>query len=130
MYLGISLPAGHTGSFVGSEAVFQFADSVGEWRGTVLGSGSAIYDATAKRVTNSQDAFSAKAEVRGGTLRGSLFHADSDDSFSYKVESDREFPKKFSVRLPDFAVDGNAVTIPVVHFRYGRSMALCGCCGT
>lgn len=128
--VGVSIPAGHTAYFAASQATFSLNDPIIEWEGSVVGSGSAIYDHAAKRLVRSLNAFSPQTEIRGGTLPGSGIHAGSDDSFSYKVESDRGFPKEFSLRLPDFTLDGNAVTIPVVHFRYGRGLALCGCCGT
>ncbi len=126
----VSIPAGHTAYFAASKVTFSLTDSISEWDGSVVGSGSEIYDPAAKHLVRSLNTFGPQTEIRGGTLPGSGIHVSSDDSFSYKVESARGFPKEFSLRLPDFTLDGNAVTIPVVHFRYGRALALCGCCGT
>jgi len=125
----VSLPAGHAAHFVGSGVIFIRTDTGGEWDGTLVGSGSSIYDPAKKRLAFSQDAFSPQAEIRGGTLRGSWIQESAHDHFSYKVESGEGFPKEFSVRLPGFAVDEIIVVLPVVHFRYGKGLALCGCCG-
>jgi len=126
----VSIPAGHTAYFASSKGTFSLTDSFSEWEGSVVGSGSEIYDPAAKRLVRSLNIFAPQTEIRGGTLPGSGIHASSYDSFSYKVESARGFPKEFSLRLPDFILHGNAVTIPVVYFHYGRGLALCGCCGT
>jgi hypothetical protein len=127
--VGIAIPEGHTAFFADVTATYFPADSTGEWAGSVIGSGSARYDAVAKHMVSSEETFSPKSEIRGGTSRGSWARADAKDYYYYKVGSDRGFPEEFSLRLPNVAIDGKTVEIPIVHFHYGKGIALCGFLG-
>lgn len=127
--VGISIPGGHTAHFSDTAVRLTSASSGIEWTGTLSGTGSTIYDVASQRVVRDHQRFLGTAEIVGGTAKGSWIQSDTHDGYGFTVESDRPYPASFSMQLPALIIDGRETAIPVVNFRYGNAVALCGCCG-
>ena len=127
--LKYSLPTGHTAHFEGADVLIRPIPTGEAWTGTLVGSESIGTDPRTHRVHYDHQPFAATDPMVGGDTPAPGSQARTGETFAYEVQTTHTFPSEFSAQFPDLVIDGTAYPVPNVRLRYGKAVALCGCCG-
>ena len=127
--LVVSVPARHTAQFQAAAATFSSTQSGSSWSGMLSRTDDSPIDSEIRGHLGESSTLTPTSTMFGYSAKKSRGSGYVDSTFRFRVDSPRSFDKEFSMLLPAIRLDGVSRALPIVHFKYGVAVGICGCCG-
>ena len=129
--LAVEIPVGHVARLTGATATIIPSDGSGSWQSRIVSTEGFRYkDSTSLERISDEPGTDATRELVGSTWNAHRSSNNLHSIYRFEIHSDRTYPEKFDLQLPDIVVDGTPFIMPRASFRYGKRTTIKGLFGT